>query len=372
MRLHRLLATTALGLGLAFSASGAARAADAAAALKAVGDHVMSLGPNGEKPEPASSVTLTDAEIATVKGKHAKAAIVMHYAGNDWSQAQIAGLKAEFGKMGIEVIAVTDAGFKPDKQVSDIETVLAQKPDIIVSIPSDPTATANEYRAAAAAGVKLVFMDNVPKGMTAGKDYISVVSADNYGNGVASALLLGLKMGGKGDVGLVYHAADFFVTKQRYDAVKKTLAEYFPDIHVVAEQGIGGPDFAGDAEKAAGAMLVSHRSIKGIWAVWDVPAEGVIAAATTNGRDDLIVTNCDLGENVAIAMASDGVIKGLSAQRPYDQGVTEAMLAGYGLLGKTAPAYVALPALPVTRDNLAQAWEEVYHQPVTAKIKKSM
>ncbi len=372
MRHHRLLATTALALGLAFAASGSARAADAAAALKAVGDHVMSLGPNGEKPEPASSVSLTDGELAAIKGKHAKAAIVMHYAGNDWSQAQIQGLKAQFGKMGVDVIAVTDAGFKPDKQVSDIETVLAQKPDIIVSIPSDPTATANEYKAAAAAGVKLVFMDNVPKGMTAGKDYVSVVSADNYGNGVASALLLGQAMGGHGDVGLVYHAADFFVTKQRYDAVKKTLAEYFPDIHVVAEQGIGGPDFAGDAEKAASAMLVSHRSIKGIWAVWDVPAEGVVAAASTNGRDDLIVTNCDLGENVAITMASDGVIKGLSAQRPYDQGVTEAMLAGYGLLGKAAPAYVALPALPVTKANLAEAWGQVYHQPVTAKIKKSM
>ena len=252
MRLHRLLATTALGLGLAFSASGSAGAADAAAALKAVGDHVMSLGPNGEKPELASSVSLTDGELATIKGKHAKAAIVMHYAGNDWSQAQIQGLKAEFGKMGIDVIAVTDAGFKPDKQVSDIETVLAQKPDIIVSIPSDPIATANEYKAAAAAGVKLVFMDNVPKGMTAGKDYVSVVSADNYGNGVASALLLGQAMGGKGDVGLVYHAADFFVTKQRYDAVKKTLAEYFPDIHVVAEQGIGGPRLRGRRREGRG------------------------------------------------------------------------------------------------------------------------
>ena len=51
-------------------------------------------------------------------------------------------------------------------------------------------------------------------------------------------------------------------------------------------------------------------------------------------------------------MASDGPVKGLGAQRPYDQGVTEAMLAGYGLLGKQAPAYVALPALPVTKANL--------------------
>ena len=133
----------------------------------------MSLGPNGEKPEAASTVTLTDEELAKIKDMKATAAIVMHYGGNDWSQAQIDGLKAQFGKMGIEVIAVTDAGFKPEKQVSDIETVMAQKPNIIVSIPTDPVATAAAYKAAADAGVKLVFMDNVPTGFTAGKDYVS-------------------------------------------------------------------------------------------------------------------------------------------------------------------------------------------------------
>jgi ribose transport system substrate-binding protein len=373
MRINRLLQTTALGLALAVSAlTPAAFAQDPAQALAEIGQTVMSLGPNGEKPEAASTITLTDEELAKIKEMKAKAAIVMHYAGNDWSRAQIEGLKAQFDKMGIEVIATTDAGFKPDKQVADIETVMAQKPNIIVSIPTDPTATAAAYKAAAAGGAKLVFMDNVPKDFKAGADYIASVSADNYGNGVATAHLLAQALGGKGDVGLVFHAADFFVTKQRYDAVKKTLQENYPDIKIVAEQGIGGPDFAGDAEKVAGAMLVSNPSIKGIWAVWDVPAEGVISAALTNGRDDLVIVNCDLGENVAINMASDGPVKGLSAQRPYDQGVTEAMLAGYGLLGKQAPAYVALPALPVTKANLAEAWEQVYHTPVTDKIKQSM
>lgn len=373
MRMKTLLRSTAicltLGLGLV---SNAAYATDPAQALTEIGQHVMSLGPNGEKPEAASSVKLTDEELAKIKEMHAKAAIVMHYAGNDWSQAQIEGLKAQFATMGIEVVAVTDAGFKPDKQVSDLETVMAQKPNIIVSIPTDPVATAAAYKAASDAGAKLVFMDNVPKGFVAGKDYVSSVSADNYGNGVATAHLLAQALGGKGDVGLIFHAADFFVTKQRYDAVKKTLAENYPDIHVVAEQGIGGPDFSGDAEKAAGALLVANPSIKGIWAVWDVPAEGVISAALTNGRDDLVIVNCDLGENVAINMAGGGPVKGLSAQRPYDQGVTEAMLAGYGLLGKQAPAYVALPALPVTKANLADAWQQVYHKPVTDKIKQSM
>ena len=198
---------------------------------------VFSPGPNGEKAAPAASVSLTPAELEQVKAKHAKAALVFHYSGNDWSNAQEAALKAQFAAEGIEVVAVTDAGFKPEKQVADIETVMAKKPDIIVSIPVDAVATAAAYKAAADKGVKLVFMDNIPKGFVAGKDYVSSVSADNYGNGVAAAHLMAKALGGKGDIGLVFHAADFFVTRQRYDGFKKTIAENYPDIHIRRRAG---------------------------------------------------------------------------------------------------------------------------------------
>ena len=268
----------------------------------------------------------------------------------------------QYQKMGIEVIAVSDAGFKPEKQVSDIETVLAREPDIIVSIPTDPVATANAYLQAAEQGVKIVFMDNVPADLQQGQDYVSVVSADNYGNGVAAAHLMAKALGGQGTIGIIYHAADFFVTRQRYDAFKATIEANYPHIEIVEEQGIGGPDFAGDAEKAASAMLTKHAGLNGIWAVWDVPAEGVMAAARAAAREDLIITTIDLGLNVAVEMAKGGLIKGLGAQRPFDQGVNEAILAGYGLLGKSAPAYVALSALPVSPDNVLEAWQTVYHQ----------
>lgn len=329
---------------------------------------VLSTGPNGEKPTPASEVSLSPEELQQIKDKHATAAIVLHYGGNDWSNAQVNGLRNALGRMGIRVIAVTDANFKPEKQVSDIETVLAKKPDVIISIPTDPVATADAYRKAVRQGVKLVFMDNVPKGFIPGKDYVSVVSADNYGNGVASAHLMAEQLEGKGKIGIVFHEADFFVTKQRYEAFKKTIAEQYPDIKVVAEQGIAGPDFAGDAEKVASAMLTRYAGLDAIWAVWDVPAEGVLAAARANGRNDLDVTTIDLGQNVAIDMAKGGPIKGLGAQRPFDQGVTEATLAGYGLLDKKAPPYVAVNALPVTRSNLASAWKTVYHQGLPPKV----
>jgi ribose transport system substrate-binding protein len=344
----------------------------AATALADLQNKVLSMGPNGEQATSVSEVKLSDDELNQIKAKKATAAIVMHFGGNDWSVAQIDGLKTQFGKMGIDVIATTDANFKPEKQVSDIETVLAKNPNIIVSIPTDPVATADAYKKAAAQGVKLVFMDNVPKGLQQGKDYVSTVSADNYGNGVASAHIMSQKLGGKGKIGIIFHAADFFVTRQRYDAFKRTMQDDHKDIQIVDEQGIEGPDFAGDAEKAATAMLATHADLKGIWAVWDVPGEGVMAALRSAGRQDMIVTTVDLGKNVAVEIAKDGIVKGLGAQHPFDQGVTEAMLAGYALLGETAPAYVVFNGLAVTRDNVLDAWKTVYHQEPPAEVQAAM
>ena len=338
-------------------------AAGGAATLAEMEGRVFSTGPHGESPTGASEVMLTEEELAQIKGMGATAAIVMHYSGDDWSAAQIAGLRDQFGKMGIEVIAETNAGFKPETQVSDIETVLARNPSIIVSIPTDPVATASAYRQAVDQGVKIVFMDNVPQGFTPGTDYVSVVSADNYGNGIVSAHLMAEALGDEGQVGIVFFSADFFVTQQRYDAFKSTIQENYPNIEIVEEQGIAAPDFAGQADQVASAMLTRNADLNGIWAVWDVPAEGVINAIRTAGREnDVVVTTIDLGQNVAISLAQGGIVKGLGAQRPFDQGVTEAILAGYGLLGKEAPPFVALPALPVTRENVLEAWQTVYHQ----------
>ncbi|KRO47724.1 MAG: sugar ABC transporter substrate-binding protein [Microbacteriaceae bacterium BACL28 MAG-120531-bin53] len=330
------------------------------AALEELTSSVLSLGPNGEAPAGFESTELTADEVAQIQAAGLTAAIVMHYAGNDWSSAQIEGLKDEFARLGIEVVAVTDADFKPEKQVSDIETVMALNPDIIISIPTDPVATSAAYKKAAAAGIKLVFMDNVPADMVGGTDYVSVVSADNMGNGAASAHLMAKALNGQGKIGLIYHDADFFVTAQRYQGFKDVLSQY-PGIEVVEEKGIGGPDFAGDAQAAATALLTKYPDIDGLWGVWDVPAEGMMAAAREAGRLDLKIATQDLGTNVAIQLAKNELIIGLGAQRPYDQGVAEARLAAAASIGKTGlPVFVALGALPVSHENVLEAWKTVY------------
>ncbi|PLR82495.1 sugar ABC transporter substrate-binding protein [Bacillus canaveralius] len=320
---------------------------------------ILSKGPDGESAISAKTLQLTEEEVEEIKAGDYTAAIVMHYAGNDWATAQIAGLEATFKRMGIEVVAVTDAQFKAEKQVSDIETVLAKSPDIIVGIPVDPVSTAGAFKKAADAGVKVVFMDNKPEGLTAGEDYVSVVSADNYGNGIAAADIMAEALGEKGEIGVIYHDADYFVTRQRTEAFEATIQEKYPNIKIVERGGITGPN---DGEKVASGMLTKNSDLDGMFVVWDVPAEGALAAARNSGNNDLVITTIDLGTTVALDIASGGSIKGLGAQLPYDQGISEAILAGYGLLEKEAPAYVAVPALKVTQENVLESWKLVYHK----------
>lgn len=321
---------------------------------------VLSMGPRGEKAAPATELVLTDAEIEKIKNGNYKAAIAFHYSGDDWSAAQLKGLRDTFEKLGIEIVAITDAQFKTEKQLSDIETIISLNPDVLISIPVDPVSSAPAFRKAADKGIKIVFMDNVPYNLQPGKDYVAVVSADNYGNGVISADIMAEYLNYKGKIGMIYHDADYFVTNQRAEAFEKTIKEKYPDIEIVVKSGFEEPY---EAETIASAMLTRYPKLDGVWANWDIPAEGVLAAARASGRNDLVVTTIDLGLNVAINIAQEGMIKGLGAQLPYDQGVAEAILAGYALLGKEVPSsYYAVPPLKVTRDNLLDSWKLVYHE----------
>lgn len=330
---------------------------------------IMSTGPHGEAAVAATTLELTAEEVEKLREGNYKAAIVLHYAGNDWSTAQLDGLKTTFAKMGIEVIAETDAQFKSEKQVSDIETVMARKPDVIIGLPVDPVSTAGAFKKAAEAGAKIVFMDNVADGLEHGTHYASVVSADNYGNGVKAADILAEKLGGKGKIGVIYHDADFFVTKQRVEAFEQTMKEKYPEIEIAARGGIVEPS---DGEKVASALLTKHPDLDGMFVVWDVPAEGALAAVRTAGKKDLVITTSDLGTNVALEIAKDGIVKGLGSERPYDQGVAEAILAGYALLGKETPSYVVVPPLGVTKDNVLEGWKSVYRQEAPDLIKNAL
>ncbi len=331
-------------------------------------NEIKSTGPNGESAVLASELSLTDEEIAQIQAGNYTAAISFHYGGNDWSSAQQKGLEDTFKKLGIEITAITDANFSAETQVSDLETIMAKKPDILVSIPTDATSTANAYQRVADSGTKIVFMDNVPSGFTAGENYVSCVSADNYGNGLIAADLIGEALGGKGKIGIIYYDVDFFVTNQRLEAFEKEMAEKYPDIEVVSRMGFQDEN---GCDVVADAMITQNPNIEAIFVHWDIPCEGALSALRAAGRDDILLSTIDLGNNIAKEIA-EGNVLGLGAQLPYDQGVAEATLAAYALLGKEAPAYVAVPAKRVEKSNLLQAYQDVYHAEAPDTVKNAM
>lgn len=342
------------------SSSGTEQQASQAGSSQAgtVEGEIRTTGPNGEEGVNANTINLTDEQIATIKEGGYKVAICMHYGGNDWATAQINGIKDTCAELGMEVIAVTDANFSAEQQVSDIETVLALDPDVIISIPVDATASADAYMQASKAGVKIVFMDNVAAGMTAGQDYVSCVSADGYGNGCVAAELIGEKLGGEGEVAMVYFDADFFATNLRDQGFKDTMAAKFPNIKIVSEQGFTDEN---GCNEQADAILTQYPNIDGIYASWDIPMEGVLSSVRAAGLEGQIaLATIDLGNNMALEIAK-GAVLGVGAQLPYDQGVAETKLAALALLGEETPAFVVCPALRVETANVCDAYETVYH-----------
>jgi ribose transport system substrate-binding protein len=322
---------------------------------------VIGKGPHGETSADAATIELSPAEIDRIRAMHARAAVVMHFSGDSWSNAQVSAIKSEFDKMGIDIVAQTDAQADPAKQFSDIETALAAHPDVMVSIPSlDPTALAPAYRKAVQQGVDLVFMENPAKGFRAGQDYTSVVATDNYGAGVIGAHQMARALCGEGEVGVIYHAAKAPTNVLRERGFTETIESDYPDIEIVESKGFLGPDWKGEGSQNVNAWLTKHPDLAGVWCWFDAPCEGAIDAARSSGRGDLVVTTVDLGNNVALDMAQDGYVSGIAAAQPYEQGVVEARLAGYALLGKKAPPFVELPSVPVVRDDLEESWQKIY------------
>jgi ribose transport system substrate-binding protein len=314
--------------------------------------------PNGAPAASPDVLTFTPDQIDKLKAGHFTAGIVMHTMAAGWPLLQVQGITQTLKGFGIKVVAVTDAKFNPGTQISDLEEMIARKPSVIFSIPIDPKSESAAYKQASAAGIKLVFLDNVPVNMAPGKDYVSVTASDNEKNAYYAAKELAESMGGKGEVGIVTLVYDYYYSV----AVRKVGAlrafKEYPGIKLDGIGTIASPDAA---YSVATSMLTAHPKIQGIFAAWDTPAEQVVAAAKTLGRKINVTTN-DIAPDSALFVAR-GEFYAVGSQRPFDQGVAEAKSAATALLGEKVPPYIEVPTLRVKKLNLLSALQSVTHQP---------
>lgn len=319
----------------------------------------LSVSAEGVQAIAPSELSLTDEEVAKLKAGNYTAAFCYHTQSDTCNQTKLAAATKLLEGWGIKVISVTDANFKAETQVSDIESTMALKPDVLFVMPFDGDAAASALNAnVKGTDTKIVFMENVATGYKAGTDYVAVASSDSYGNGKAAADIMAKSINYKGQVAMMFYDLDFYVTNERDRGFRETIQNNYPDIKIVMEAGFTDVNNTGTV---ADAIFAKYPDIDGIYASWDIPAEGAIATANSLGRTDVVITCCDLGDTAARMIATDGMIKGTGAPRSSEQGQAEAYAAAYGLLGKALPStFITPPALPVVKANLLQAYFDTY------------
>ena len=318
----------------------------------------QTIGPGGESSTPSSSVTVPADKEAMLGSGGYKAALLWHDQ-SDFVNAVTAGATDEFTRLGIEVIAITSAGFDAAKQRSDIETVLAKEPHIILSLPLDPVTSAAAFEEAKAAEVKLVFLSNLPQDYEHPTDYAAIVTDDLFQMGKQAADALATAMNGKGTVGWIYHDANYYVTNQRDNAFKTTIQNDYPGIEIVAEQGISDP---ARAEEIANAMMLKNPDIGGIYVTWAGPAEGVLAVLKASGNKTTKIVTLDLSEPIALDMVKGGNVVAIVADEAYELGRAMAAVGARALAGVDSPPFVVAPAITVTPENVADGWMQSLHR----------
>ena len=100
---------------------------------------------------------------------------------NAWRVAETTSIQEEAEARGIKLI-YTDANGDTAKQVSDVEDIVTQNPDVIMMAPREYDGVGPALEAAKEAGIPVLLLDREAAGEP-GVDYLAFVGADFYWEG---------------------------------------------------------------------------------------------------------------------------------------------------------------------------------------------
>jgi len=122
--------------------------------------------------------------------------------------------------------------------------------------------------------------------------------------GKRAADALAAAVGDHGTVAYFFATPNSYVANQRDHAFLKTITGNYPNIKVIAKQGIADPNRAQDQ---ANAVLLEHPHLSGVYVTFSQPpAEGVLAALHANSNTTTKLVSLDLDELLALDMATAG------------------------------------------------------------------
>lgn len=286
----------------------------------------------------------------TLDGKTVGVAVVG--TDHDWDRQAYEGVQARVAELGGEVIAVS-ADRDGAKMISNLENLITQKPDAIVSILGDAAALAPVFQKIAEAGIPLFTIDQATEFAT------NNVTSDNFLIGSTIARTLAEDMDGQGKIVVFNGFTSVGVCQIRYDMLLSVLKTY-PNVSILQpELQDVVPNTVEDAKRKMTDILNKYgidEGIKSVWACWDIPMTGAAQAIDEAGRDEIHVYGID-GDPTAIDMIADpeSSYAATMAQQPNQIGQASADNIARFLAGEEVDGTTYFEPLLLDKSN----WEAV-------------
>jgi galactofuranose transport system substrate-binding protein len=272
-----------------------------------------------------------------------------------WPVATRGGMMLEAARHSNVKVNYYNTDNDPLKQIQDLETCAAQKPDAIIVWPHSIKPLTPEIEKLHAAGFKIVGGERT----VATSAYDTWIFLDDMGETRALAEAAGKLLGGKGAIAEQSGALGSSPQIIRHYGFSKALGELYPDIKLVATPPT-------DYSQAQGYSMALQFSQSGegkqinAWFVHSgTMALGVAQAMKQTGRSDVPIFTID-GSKAEVKAVQSGAIYAIASHPPL-WGDLALRIAIYHVLGKAVPKNLLLEPLPlITKANaeemLPKAW----------------
>ena len=227
-------------------------------------------------------------------------------------------------------------------QVAAVETLLAQKPDVMISTPLG-AALKGPLERVWDAGIPVIQMQ-MPY-LT--DKFLCYVNADNALHGRVTAEWLAKKLNGKGKIVMASGAAGVDTAEVRLAAAREVFAKH-PGIEILAH---GYHNWSiSQGKKGFEAWLAAHPRIDGIWSDSAFQSWPAVEAFVEAGRDIPPMPTEPL--NGFLKLAKQYNLEFLAVGYPNAPGLIMTDVAVRAMMGEVVPRYVYVDQLVFEEDEL--------------------
>lgn len=268
------------------------------------------------------------------------------------------GIKAEAKKLGMSYSTQGSPNFDPADQTPVVDAVCSRKPSLLLIAPTDPVAMRPAIETCMKAGVKVVTVDT---GLTNTSGLVSAITSNNIQGGEEAGKLIGEKLGGKGEVGLLTLSATATTQVERIKGAKEELAKQYPGIKVLGVQVTQQAESS--SETTAESILSANPSVGAFFGSAEPNAEGAAAAEAATGKK-LTIVGYD-ADPPSVKLLKSGALAGLVIQQPALEGTTGVQYGYDALTGHKSAIKksVILPNILVTTSEASSSKYKKYYYP---------